>query len=80
MNVTDIIKNKPFLAWCVKDPEKLSEESVLEHVLNYGDWNDVQTFIKILGIKKTNDLFNHTLKKKKVKLLTTNPLLFYSLF
>ena len=47
MKVNAIIKNKPYLAWYVKEPEKLSEESVLEHVLNYGNWDDVQRFIKI---------------------------------
>ena len=47
MSVNDIIKNKPYLAWYVKDPARLSEESVLEHVLNYGNWDDVQQFIKI---------------------------------
>ncbi len=49
MIVNDIIKAKPFLAWYVKGPEKLSEQSVLEHVLNYGNWDDVQQFIKING-------------------------------
>ena len=49
MTVNSIIKNKPYLVWYVKDPDKLSEESVLEHVLNYGNWEDVQQFIKIKG-------------------------------
>jgi len=53
MTVNSIIKNKPSLAWYIKDPDKLSEESVLEHVLNYGNWEDVQQFIKIKGKNKT---------------------------
>lgn len=60
-----IIKNKPYLAWYVKDPEKLSEESVLEHVLNYGNWDDVQQFIKIKGKDKTTELFKKTLTNKR---------------
>ena len=44
MSVNDIIKAKPYLAWDVMDLEKLSEESVLEHVLNYGNWDDVREF------------------------------------
>lgn len=66
MTVNIIIKNKPYLAWYVKDPEKLSEESVLEHVLNYGNWDDVQQFIKIKGKDKTTELFKKTLTNKRV--------------
>lgn len=66
MTVNNIIKNKPYLAWYIKNPEKLSEESVLEHVLNYGNWEDVQQFIKIRGIEKTASLFNKTILNKRV--------------
>ena len=65
MTVNTIIKNKPYLAWYVKDPEKLSEESVLEHILNYGNWDDVQLFIKVKGINETAKLFNKSLKNKR---------------
>jgi hypothetical protein len=57
MTVQDIIKNKPYLAWYIKDPAKLSQSSILEHILNYGNWEDVQTFIDIKGIKQTQKLF-----------------------
>ncbi|MEK7633935.1 MAG: hypothetical protein AAB437_03775 [Patescibacteria group bacterium] len=65
MTVNSIIKNKPYLAWYVKDPENLSEESVLEHVLNYGNWDDVQQFIRIKGKDKTTILFKKTLTNKR---------------
>lgn len=45
------------MVWYVKDPSKLNDESIVEHVLNYGDWDDVQEIIKILGIKKTAMIF-----------------------
>jgi hypothetical protein len=64
-NVNHIIIKKPYLAWYVKDVKKLSEESVLEHILNYGDWEDVQEFIKIKGKKETATLFFQTLKNKR---------------
>lgn len=56
MSVNDIIKNKPYLVWYVKNPDKLSESSVLEHILNYGNWDDVQQFIKIKGFKKNKKI------------------------
>lgn len=65
MTVNSIIKNKPYLAWYVKNPEKLSKESVLEHVLNYGNWDDVQQFIRIQGRKQTAEIFKKTINKKR---------------
>ncbi len=57
MTLADFIKKRRYLVWYVKDPSKLPAESIVEHVLNYGDWNDVQTLIKILGIKRTAEIF-----------------------
>ena len=45
------------MVWYVKDLGKLDEASIVEHVLNYGDWDDVQGMIKILGMKKTAKIF-----------------------
>mgnify|MGYP001115218921 CR=1 FL=1 len=66
MKVNQIIRNKPYLAWYVKNPEKLSPQSVLEHILNYGNWDDVQQFIKINGFAETAKLFNKSLKNKRI--------------
>lgn len=65
MTVNTIIQSKPYLVWYVKNPDELSEKSVLEHVLNYGNWDDVQLFIKIKGIHETADIFNQSLKNKR---------------
>jgi len=64
--VQDIIKQKPYLAWYIKNSDNLSDQSVLEHVLNYGNWEDVQTFIKIKGLKETKNLFNKTIQQNRV--------------
>jgi len=66
MTVQEIIKNKPYLAWYVKNPKELSEEATLEHVLNYGSWDDVLQFFKIAGINKSADLFSKTLTKNRI--------------
>ncbi len=44
-----IIKNKPHLVWYVQDIKNLSEASIFEHILNFGEWKDVQETIQILG-------------------------------
>lgn len=57
MTIHEFIKKRPYLVWYVKDLDKLDEASIVEHVLNYGDWNDVQEMIKILGLSKTAQIF-----------------------
>lgn len=53
------------MVWYVNDPGKLSDESVLEHVLNYGDWEDVQDYIKLKGMRETARIFRATRQKKR---------------
>jgi hypothetical protein len=59
MTIHEFIKERPHLVWYVgkENLDKLSEESIVEHVLNYGNWDDVQKMIKILGLKKTAEIF-----------------------
>ena len=52
--------------WYVKEPGRLNDESIVEHTLNYGDWDDVQKLIKILGIKKTSKIFNKQISQRRV--------------
>ncbi|PIR13627.1 hypothetical protein COV49_01590 [Candidatus Falkowbacteria bacterium CG11_big_fil_rev_8_21_14_0_20_39_10] len=66
MTIHQFIKKRPHLVWYVKDLGKLSEESIVEHVLNYGDWDDAQKMIKILGIKKTARIFRKKSKPSKM--------------
>ena len=45
MTLEKFVKTRQFLFWSV-DPEKLhllNPEAVVETILNYGDWDDVQT-------------------------------------
>ncbi len=59
MTIRQFIKKRPHLVWYVKNKDlgNLAEASIVEHVLNYGDWDDVQKMIKILGLKKTAKIF-----------------------
>lgn len=65
MTIHDFIKKRKHLIWYVKDYDKLSPESIVEATLNYGNWNDVQTLIKIMGIKKTAAIFRKCSKPGK---------------
>ena len=66
MTIHQFIKKRPYLVWYVKDLGKLNKESIVEHVLNYGDWDDVQEMIKILGMKKTAEIFRRKSTPSKV--------------
>ena len=51
------MKARKYLVWYIKNSEDLNVESIVEHTLNYGDWDDVQKLIKIIGIKKMAEIF-----------------------
>lgn len=57
MTLYDYIKKRPYLIWWVKNYKRLGAEPIVEATLNYGDWDDVQTLIKILGIKRVAKIF-----------------------
>ena len=66
--INEFIKKRPGLVWSTMQYDKLSEESIVEAVLNYGDWRDVQEMIKILGIKKVAAIFKKEAKQKRCNL------------
>lgn len=62
----EFIKQRPYLIWYVKDFDKLNNESIVEHTLNYGDWDDVQELLSILGVKKTAAIFSEQISGKRI--------------
>jgi len=56
--IINFIKKRPYLIWYVKNYDKLNDESIVEHILNYGDWEDVKKLFSILGVKKTAKIFH----------------------
>lgn len=66
MTIHDFIKKRPHLIWYSKDYKHLSEASIVEAVLNYGDFEDCKKMFAIMGIKKVARIFNKQLKRKRV--------------
>lgn len=62
MTTKDFIQKRKHLVWDVKDPMKLSDQSIVEACLNYGNFEDFKTLLKILGIKKTASIFQSQIK------------------
>ncbi len=62
------LKDKPFLVWYVKNKNNLSDKSVLEHILNYGNWEDFLEAEKIMGISRLKSLFNEIKNAKRINI------------
>lgn len=66
MTIHDFIKARKSLIWWVKDYDKLEAAAIVEATLNNGDWEDVRTLIKILGIKQVAKIFREKSKPSKI--------------
>jgi len=66
--IQDLFLKKPYLAWFVKDKEKLSDESALEQIFNYGNWQDYLEAEKDLGIKEVKAIFENLKNRKRTNL------------
>lgn len=67
-NLKDIVLSNPSLIWYSNNTSNLSDESILEHVLNYGTWQQVQQILSTLGSQKTFDLYTKISNKPRTNL------------
>ena len=65
MTIKNFIKKRSYLMWSVEDFDNVSEEAIVEAVLNYGDFDDVQKMIEILKIKNVAKIFEKQIKRKR---------------
>lgn len=63
-----IVEENQNLVWYVKKKKNLSDESIFEHVLNYGSWEEVQQAIDLLGIDKAKEHFYSLASKPRSNL------------
>ena len=61
----DYIAKRETFVWYVDDPRTLSDEAIVEATLNYGDWDDVQEVIRILGIEKVAHIFKDQTRRTR---------------
>jgi len=62
----EFIKQRPYLVWYAKDLNKLNNESIVEHTLNYGTWDDVRELFSILSVKKVAAIFSEQISRKRI--------------
>ena len=62
------LKQHKMFWWWVPDVTKLSEDSILEGVMSYGDWEDFLKLKKWWGMKKIKGVFKQIISRKRVNL------------
>ncbi len=63
----ELVKKKKLL-WYVKDYGQMSMAGILEAVLSYGSWNEVNQLIKLIGKRKLGLVYNQLLSQSRVNL------------
>lgn len=66
MTLADFAKKRKYLFWYINDFKHLSEEAIVEGVLNYGDMDDVKKLIAILGMRKTAEIFRKQVNRQRI--------------
>ncbi|MGE0084898.1 MAG: hypothetical protein AB7S75_10780 [Desulfococcaceae bacterium] len=58
--LSEFIKENSFLFWWIPDDRKqdISVESLVEHILNYGDENSVKKLFDLMGTEKAAEIFS----------------------
>lgn len=51
--------------WHTKDFDSLSEDAIVEAVLNYGDFDDIKKMLSIIGVKKAASIFRKKAGQKR---------------
>lgn len=66
MNTSDFVKKRKYLFWSTRNYDGLSNEAVVEAVLNYGDMDDVRELIALLGIQLVAKIFHDQTNRLRV--------------
>lgn len=66
MTLRELAKKNSCLFWSTLHPEELNEEAIVEGILNYGNWKDIQDLFKIIGVKKAARIFRKQINQKRI--------------
>jgi len=76
----DIIRKNPHLIWYSKNYDGFTEKTIFEHVLNYGQWKDVQELVRIYGFKECLSILSEMITKHKRNNLRKEVINYYSAY
>lgn len=66
MTIGDFVRKRKYLFWSTKNYDGLSNEAVVEGILNYGGMNDVRELISLLGIKEVAEIFHKQTNRPRI--------------
>ncbi len=66
MNTGDFVRKRKYLFWSTKNYDGLSNEAVVEGILNYGDMNDVRELISLLGMQEVARIFRENTNRARI--------------
>ena len=66
MTIGEFVKKRKYLFWSTKNYDGLSQEAVVEAILNYGNMNDVRELIFLLGIRRVAGIFYKQIHRKRI--------------
>ncbi|MCK9412260.1 MAG: hypothetical protein M0Q53_08160 [Prolixibacteraceae bacterium] len=66
--IKEFIRQHSHLFWYTPEDQKevISNEFLVETILNYGDMNDVRNLIKIIGTERLSEIFSDLQGRKKL--------------
>lgn len=65
MTREQFLQDKKPLFWYIQDLNQLSENSIVETILNYGDWQDFQDMVSAFGLAKISQIFQQDIQKSR---------------
>lgn len=66
MTTGDFVRKRKHLFWSTKNYDGLSNEAIVEAILNYGNMDDVRDLIALLGIQEVARIFRQKSQKSKM--------------
>ena len=66
MTTGDFVRKRKYLFWSTKNYDGLSNEAIVEAVLNYGDMKDVHELIALLGMQEVARIFRENTNRPRI--------------
>lgn len=66
MTMGDFVRKRKHLFWSTKNYNGLSNEAVVEGILNYGDMEDVRELISFLGTQEVAKIFHNQTNRPRI--------------
>ena len=66
MTIGDFVRKRKYLFWSTKNYDGLSNDAVVETILNYGDMDAVRELISLLGIQEVARIFYKNTNRARV--------------